>query len=85
MLTNPVSAQDAPAQLSPAQFKAQVDAELVVVPRAALDAALAQARSLEGPVFIEAMSATGARADLGRPTTTAMENKLRFMEYLRHE
>ena len=52
---------------------------------AALDDALARARTLDGPVFIEAMSATGARADLGRPTTTAMENKRSFMEYLRHE
>ena len=51
----------------------------------ALDAALEQAKALAGPVFIEVMSNTGARADLGRPTTTAKENKLRFMEYLRHE
>ena len=41
----------------------------------ALDAALEQAKALAGPVFIEVMSSTGARADLGRPTTTAMENK----------
>ena len=50
-----------------------------------LDSALAQAKKLEGPVFIEAMSGTGARANLGRPTIPAMENKHNFMEYLRHE
>lgn len=33
--------------------------------------------------FIEVKSAIGARADLGRPTTTAKENKDAFMESLR--
>lgn len=32
--------------------------------------------------FIEIKTSLGARADLGRPTTTAEENKLGFMEYL---
>lgn len=49
---------------------------------AELDAALARAKALTGPVFIEVKSAAGARADLGRPTTTAMENKRNFMAYL---
>lgn len=52
--------------------------------RALIDA-LQTVRAQEGPVFLEVMSSTGARADLGRPTTTAMENKRNFMEYLRHE
>ena len=52
---------------------------------ASLDDALLRAKASQGPVFIEVMSGTGARADLGRPTTTAMENKRNFMEYLRHE
>ncbi|MBD5483047.1 MAG: phosphonopyruvate decarboxylase [Lachnospiraceae bacterium] len=30
--------------------------------------------------FLEVKCALGARADLGRPTTTALENKLRFMQ-----
>ena len=47
-----------------------------------LDVALHAARDAEGPVFVEALCAIGARADLGRPTTTAMENKERFMETL---
>ena len=50
-----------------------------------LDAALSQAKKLDGPVFIEAMSAVGARDNLGRLTTTAMDNKRSFMEYLGHE
>ena len=33
--------------------------------------------------FIEVKCSIGARDDLGRPTTTAMENKQNFMEYLR--
>ncbi|NLJ16926.1 MAG: phosphonopyruvate decarboxylase, partial [Clostridiales bacterium] len=32
--------------------------------------------------FIEVFSSQGARADLGRPTTTAMENKNAFTKYL---
>ena len=33
--------------------------------------------------LIEVKCAIGAREDLGRPTTTAMENKVNFMEYLK--
>lgn len=33
--------------------------------------------------FIEVKCSIGARDDLGRPTTTAIENKLNFMEYLK--
>ena len=46
-----------------------------------LQETLEKAKALEGPVFLEVMCAVGARADLGRPTTTAMENKRQFMEY----
>lgn len=35
-----------------------------------------------GPNFVEVMVALGARVDLGRPTTTAQENKQAFMECL---
>lgn len=34
--------------------------------------------------FIEIKSAIGARSDLGRPTTTAKENKENFMNYLKN-
>ena len=33
--------------------------------------------------LIEVKSSLGARADLGRPTTTALENKENFMNYLK--
>jgi len=49
---------------------------------AALDKALRKAKEEEGLHFIEAACAIGAREDLGRPTTTAQENKKNFMAYL---
>ena len=33
--------------------------------------------------LIEVKCSIGARADLGRPTTTAIENKMEFMKHLR--
>ena len=33
--------------------------------------------------FIEVKAAIGARENLGRPTTTAIENKDAFMEFLK--
>ena len=48
----------------------------------ALDAALAQAREKNELTLIEVKCAIGARDDLGRPTTTAQENKQAFMEFL---
>lgn len=48
----------------------------------ALDAALSSAKAGEGLTFIEAKCAIGARQDLGRPTTTAKENKEAFMSTL---
>lgn len=47
-----------------------------------LDRALAEARSRKGPCFIEAKCALGAREDLGRPSTSAVEDKKDFMGYL---
>ncbi len=48
----------------------------------ALEEALREAREGKGLMWIEAVSTLGARADLGRPTTTPQENKRRFMEEL---
>ena len=48
----------------------------------ALDAALAEARANNELTLIEVKCAIGARDDLGRPTTTAQENKQAFMEFL---
>lgn len=47
-----------------------------------LDSALKAARNKTGLCFIEAACSIGARDDLGRPTTTALENKQNFMNYL---
>ncbi len=50
-----------------------------------LDRELETAKAREELTLIEAKCAIGAREDLGRPTTTAAENKKGFMEYLRVE
>ncbi len=49
----------------------------------ALDAELEAAKKRSRLSFIEVKCSVGARADLGRPTTTALENKINFMEYLK--
>ncbi len=48
----------------------------------ALDEALIAAKATNTLTFIEVKCALGSRADLGRPTTTALENKENFMAYL---
>jgi phosphonopyruvate decarboxylase len=48
----------------------------------ALDEALQAAKEREELSFIEVKCSIGARDDLGRPTTTAKENKENFMKYL---
>lgn len=48
-----------------------------------LDKALEAAKHRNELSFIEVKCSIGARADLGRPTTTALENKENFMTYLR--
>lgn len=47
-----------------------------------LDRELAAAKQRNELSLIEAKCTIGAREDLGRPTTTALENKRNFMEYL---
>ena len=47
-----------------------------------LDEALQTAKDTNALSFIEVKCSIGARDDLGRPTTTALENKINFMEYL---
>lgn len=47
-----------------------------------LDNELLKAKSRNELSFIEVMSSIGARDDLGRPTTSAIENKKNFMDYL---
>ena len=48
----------------------------------ALDRELEAAKGRDGLSLIEVMCSIGAREDLGRPTTTANENKRNFMNYL---
>lgn len=48
----------------------------------ALDKELSVAKKKDELCMIEIKCAIGARADLGRPTTTAIENKKNFMDYL---
>ena len=47
-----------------------------------LDQALEDARDYGDLSLIEVLCSIGAREDLGRPTTTALENKKGFMDYL---
>ena len=49
-----------------------------------LDRELAAAKERTSLTFIEVKCGIGARDDLGRPTTTALENKQNFMEYLKN-
>ena len=44
-----------------------------------------EAKEAKELTFVEIKTALGARSDLGRPTTTAEENKLGFMEYLKEK
>ena len=48
-----------------------------------LDRALSNAAESDALTFIEIKCAIGAREDLGRPTTSAAENKKNFMDNLR--
>lgn len=48
-----------------------------------LDRELASAKTRDALSLIEVTCSIGAREDLGRPTTTALENKQNFMEYLK--
>ncbi len=49
---------------------------------AELDRELVLAKAGKGLTFIEVKCAIGARADLGRPTSSPLENKLSFMDSL---
>ena len=50
-----------------------------------LDRELARAKEAECLSLIEVKCSIGAREDLGRPTTTAIENKENFMDYLKEK
>ena len=50
-----------------------------------LDKALTEAKNRNALSLVEVKCSLGAREDLGRPTTTAIENKNSFMEYLKSD
>lgn len=49
----------------------------------ALDQALKSAKASDELMLIEVKCSIGAREDLGRPTTTALQNKINFVDYLK--
>ena len=51
----------------------------------ALNVILSEAKNLEGPVLIEVKVKKGNRKDLGRPTTTPIQNKESLINFLRNE
>ena len=50
----------------------------------ALNVILSEAKNLEGPVLIEVKVKKGNRKDLGRPTTTPIQNKDALMSFLKN-
>lgn len=48
-----------------------------------LHQALRDISTMEGPVFLEVCVKKGNRKDLGRPTTTPVENKMALMDFLK--
>lgn len=68
----------------PAIAKASGYAHAVRVTTAAeIKSEIENARTVDGPVFIEVVVKTGHRADIGRPTTTPAENKAALMAFLK--
>ena len=51
--------------------------------KAELDAMLNEVKNLDGPVFVEVKVKKGNRKDLGRPTTTPIQNKEALMDFLK--
>ena len=49
-----------------------------------LDAILAEVKNAEGPVLLQVCVKKGNRKDLGRPTTTPIQNKEALMEFLKY-
>ena len=50
-----------------------------------LEKSIAEVQQLEGPVFLEVRVKKGNRKDLGRPTTTPIQNKTALMSFLKNK
>ena len=48
-----------------------------------LEATLVEIKNAEGPVLLQVCVKKGNRKDLGRPTTTPVQNKEALMEFLK--
>ncbi|MBR5709373.1 MAG: phosphonopyruvate decarboxylase [Thermoguttaceae bacterium] len=51
--------------------------------KAGLDSVLSEVKNQESPVLLEVKVKKGARKDLGRPTTTPIQNKTALMQFLK--
>ena len=69
---------DLPAMAKSVGYKATYSVDNM----ADLNAILGEEQNLEGPVLIEVKVKKGNRKDLGRPTTTPIQNKEALMEFL---
>ena len=47
-----------------------------------LEIALIEIKNVDGPVFLQVCVKKGSRKDLGRPTTTPIQNKEALMSFL---
>lgn len=56
-----------------------------VVTREEIERILPRLQQCEGPVLLELRVKINSRADLGRPTTTPLENKKHFIAFLSNE
>lgn len=50
-----------------------------------IEKTLAEVQFMEGPILLELKVKVASRDDLGRPTTTPVENKEHFMKFLSHD
>lgn len=51
--------------------------------KSGLDSVLSEVKNQEGPILVEVKVKKGARKDLGRPTTTPIQNKTALMQFLK--
>jgi phosphonopyruvate decarboxylase len=70
---------DLPAVAKAVGYKAAYSVE----DKATLAVVLSEAKDLAGPVLIEVKVRKGNRKDLGRPTTTPVQNKEALMAFLK--